>query len=310
MKRATRIAVVGCINSDTVKRPGKPTIRGLGGILYNVFGLSRLLGGKAEILPVCNLGRNVSRQVLELLTPLKNVSRAHIKIVSTNNNHCTMTYREHGERDEVFTGFVPSISFSQLEKTLTCDIVLVNFISGHDVMLNAFKRFRDTYRGQIYFDFHTLSLGLRRNGTRFIRKPKRWIEYITCCDYLQLNRREFRLLACCPPDERSLQLFFEHRVQPTSSALLVTLDRDGAAMVLQRRGKTDIKHEQPIRRRKVIDTTGAGDLFSSGFCAGLAMGRSLDDCLKIAVKMGGYGCSITHPQDVRLAALTGAVSDR
>jgi sugar/nucleoside kinase (ribokinase family) len=36
----------------------------------------------------------------------------------------------------------------------------------------------------------------------------------------------------------------------------------------------------PVRR--VVDTTGAGDLFASGFLYGLTQGRDLPDCARLA----------------------------
>lgn len=298
-----KIAVAGCVNRDTVKRPGKPTLHGFGGILYNIFGLSRLLGDSAEIVPVCNLGHDVSRQVLRILSRAKNVDTGHVCVVPFENNHCRMTHRTDTDRDEVFSGFVPSISFRQLSKIADCDLALVNFISGHDMTLSALTKFRNAYDGIIYMDFHTLSLGLRRDGRRFSRKPKRWAEYIAQCDFLQMNRSEFSLLSGEPPDRESLVRFFEDYLSKTARALIVTLDSSGAAMVIRDAGKTVVRQRKPSSKLRVADTTGTGDLFSAGFCAGLLKRRSLASCLRLAVDTGTYGCSIVHPQDVKLAGL-------
>jgi sugar/nucleoside kinase (ribokinase family) len=303
VNRNVRIAVVGCINRDTVRQLGEPTVRGFGGTLYNIFGLSQLLGDNAEIFPVCNLGNDASKPVFGLLSQLSNVNPANIKVVPTTNNHCRMTYRADCERDEIFSGFVPAISLRQLARVADCDIALINFISGHDMTLNTLKKFREMYRGTLYFDFHTLSLGLRKNGRRFLRKPRRWAEYIACCDYLQMNRREFILLSGNQPDKQLLSSFFRRYVMPTGSAMLITLGADGAVLVSQSGRKISVRYEKPAGMSKVSDTTGAGDLFAAGFCAGLAKRKPLANCLRLAVRAGTYGCSITHPQDVALPNL-------
>jgi sugar/nucleoside kinase (ribokinase family) len=298
-----KIAIAGCINRDTVKRPGKPTLHGFGGILYNIFGLSRLLGNRAEIIPVCNLGHDVSRKVMRILSGAENVDTNHIRVVPYENNHCRMTYVTDTDRDEIFTGFVPSISFGQLSRIVDCDLALVNFISGHDMTLTALTKFRNAYDGIIYMDFHTLSLGLRKDGGRFSRRPKRWMEYVAQCDFLQMNRSEFNLLSGELPDRKSLVRFFERYLSKTARALIVTLDSSGAAMVTRDASKILFRQRKPTRTLRVTDTTGTGDLFSAGFCAGLATGRSLTSCLRLAVDTGTYGCCIVHPQDVKLAGL-------
>ena len=303
MKNSARIAVAGCINRDTVKRPGKPVIRGYGGILYNIFGLAKLLGDRTVISPVCNLGNDVSKPVLKLLSSLNNIDPAFIRIVATPNNHCMMKYRDDGERDEVFTGFVPAISYSQLQNVIDHDLALINFISGRDMTLGTLRRFRDAFSGGIYLDFHTLSLGLRRNGKRFPRRPRKWREYIACCDYLQMNGIEFTLLSGLQPERESLVNFFKSCVRPAGSVMVVTLGSNGAAMVWQVNGEIKVRFATPIHASEVNDTTGAGDLFAAGFCAGLVIGKSLITCLKLAVDTGAYGCSIIHPQDVNLSRL-------
>lgn len=297
LRSKKKISVVGCINRDTVIRPGSPTLHGYGGILYNVFGLSALLGSGVEIVPMCNLGRDAAAPVLNLTSACTNILTDQIRVVATRNNHCTMKYRRSGERSETFAGFVPSISYGQLESALDSDIALVNFISGRDVTLKTLKRFRELFTEMIYLDFHTLSLGLREDASRFLRRPEKWREYIECCDFLQMNAREFSLLSGKQPVESDLVGFYDSHVQSTGKALLVTLGKEGAAMVDVRRGRARVSFTRPSSLPTVIDTTGAGDLFAAGFCAGLVSGKSLEACLKLAVKSGTQGCTIIHPQD-------------
>jgi sugar/nucleoside kinase (ribokinase family) len=297
------IAVAGCINRDTVIHQGRPVIRGFGGILYNVFGLARLLGDDARIIPICNLGRDAAVPVQRFLSTERNVCTTHIRVIDSVNNHCRMTYPIVGERLERFTGFVPAISFEQLKPAMSSDLTLVNFISGRDLTLRTLQRFRSEYAATVYLDFHTLALGLRHNGTRFLRRPKRWRDYVTTCDYLQMNGNEFSLLAGEEPDDRALRRFFSNHVRTTCEAMIVTLGPRGVAMVSKRSHGSVISRLSPRSRPRSSEPTGAGDLVAAGFCAGIVAGKPLDQCLRLAVDCGTRACSALHPQDIQLPKL-------
>lgn len=285
-----------------MKLPDGRTITGYGGILYNIFGLSRLLGDRAEILPICNLGADVCDPVQRLLNTLNNVNPIGIHRVDSKNNHCIMTYKASGERNEIFEGFVPAISIRQLESTRDCNIAMINFISGRDLTLRTLKRFRADFNGKIYLDFHTLSLGLHRGGERFFRKPARWKEYIECCDILQMNRAEFGLLSGCrAPDRQHLTSFFEDRMAGGNRVMIVTLGERGASMVRKVEMRPKVDFLTGAIPDEIVDTTGAGDVFSAGFCYGLSLGKSLIDCLKIAVEASVSACRVKHPEDLRFS---------
>jgi sugar/nucleoside kinase (ribokinase family) len=60
--------------------------------------------------------------------------------------------------------------------------------------------------------------------------------------------------------------------------LLVVTRGEQGAIAVEGGKRTDVGAE-PVER--VVDTTGAGDLFAAGFLAGLSQGRPMDQCLRI-----------------------------
>lgn len=64
----------------------------------------------------------------------------------------------------------------------------------------------------------------------------------------------------------------------TKVPLLVVTRSEKGAIAVEGGRRTDIDAE-PVA--KVVDTTGAGDLFAAGFLAGYAQGRSIDQCLRM-----------------------------
>ncbi len=89
-------------------------------------------------------------------------------------------------------------------------------------------------------------------------------------DILFANEVEIRALAETDDFEAAVA-----KIAPQVPLLVVTRGAHGA-IALQGGTRTEVGAE-PIEQ--VVDTTGAGDLFASGFLAGLAEGRSMADCL-------------------------------
>ncbi len=71
---------------------------------------------------------------------------------------------------------------------------------------------------------------------------------------------------------------FEESVAATASQvpLLIVTKGEHGAIALQNGQRYEVKAE-PVMR--LVDTTGAGDLFAAGFLSGLAEGRTIDACL-------------------------------
>jgi sugar/nucleoside kinase (ribokinase family) len=60
--------------------------------------------------------------------------------------------------------------------------------------------------------------------------------------------------------------------------LLVVTRGEKGAIAVEGGNRTDVAAERVAR---VVDTTGAGDLFAAGFLAGLTQGRPIDQCLRM-----------------------------
>jgi sugar/nucleoside kinase (ribokinase family) len=91
-------------------------------------------------------------------------------------------------------------------------------------------------------------------------------------DILFVNEEELLCLTRESDREAALAL-----VAPKVPLLVVTLGPDGALAV---RGEERFSvAAEPVDR--VVDTTGAGDLFAAGFLAGQAQGRSIEDSLRV-----------------------------
>lgn len=131
----------------------------------------------------------------------------------------------------------------------------------------------------------------RRHGARTILNPApaRALPdgIFAHVDYLTPNESELRILLGLPADDprSSRELASELRRRGVRN-VVVTLGRSGALVLTD---ELDIM--VPAVPVDVVDTTGAGDAFNSGFAVALAEGRDIVDAVRFGVVCGGIACT-------------------
>jgi sugar/nucleoside kinase (ribokinase family) len=162
----------------------------------------------------------------------------------------------------------------------------------------------------IYIDIHSLTLGRKRNGARFFRKPANWQKVVLAGDFIQVNRRELSVLtresAHSARDfirrgaERLYELIIDagklnNGIDKTHRKLIITDGSAGCYLVELKKDKVKIKRlpaeKNPPERG---DTTGCGDCFSAGFIGGILAGHRLNDCARMGNKYAAE--RILNPQ--------------
>jgi len=106
-------------------------------------------------------------------------------------------------------------------------------------------------------------------------------------DYLTPNESELRILLGLPADDprSSRELAHELRRRGVKN-VVVTLGRAGALILTD-----ELDVMVPSVPVDVVDTTGAGDAFNSGFAMALAEGRDIVDAVRFGVVCGGIACT-------------------
>jgi sugar/nucleoside kinase (ribokinase family) len=97
-----------------------------------------------------------------------------------------------------------------------------------------------------------------------------------CTDMLFLNQAEAEALAGAADLDGAVA-----RLAPQVALLVVTLGEQGAIAIAA--GERVHVPAAPVQR--VVDTTGAGDLFAAGFLFAHARGRPLADCLRLGGRL-------------------------
>jgi ribokinase len=106
-------------------------------------------------------------------------------------------------------------------------------------------------------------------------------------DYLTPNESELRILLDLSADDPSSSKELAQELRRRGARnVITTLGRDGAMILTD---TLDIRI--PAIEAEVIDTTGAGDAFNSGFAVALAEGRDLVEAVRLGVVCGGLACT-------------------
>ncbi len=258
------IAVIGTINRDTVVRVDRSRSQGYGGILYNLRVLAEL-ATDASILPLVKIGRDQQRPIMSALQKLPSLNLSAVRVVPGKNNHCLLTYHDAGSKSEILSGWVGAVDRSQLEKALAAEIILVNFISGGDITLRNLRWLRGHTKATIFMDFHSRTLGRHRDGSRYLRIPPHWRDYLSVADFVQMNEFEFKLLARTPCEADHCRKFAHRDLRRENAVLIVTRGPAGCLVISQDSTTVEFSTPKTPVPRQVVDTTGCGDIFSAAF---------------------------------------------
>lgn len=106
-------------------------------------------------------------------------------------------------------------------------------------------------------------------------------------DFLTPNESELRILLGLPPDDpRSSRDLARELRQRGVRNVVVTLGRSGALILTD-----ELDVMVPAIPVEVVDTTGAGDAFNSGFAVALAEGRDIVSAVRFGVVCGSIACT-------------------
>jgi len=276
MSRDREIGVIGTVVEDTIDRPGRATVRDMGGAYHSVIAMSVLLPPGAVAVPVVAVGEDVLARVRADWARLPRISLDGIRPVPTVNNKVHLEYDAEGGRGETLTGGVPPLTWDDLAPWAGRVAAWCwNFVAGNEVDRETFERVKRAASGPLHLDVHSLCLGPPRKGMpRELRRPEDWEGWIQGATWVQLNEAEAGLL--WKGDPRSLgadqEAALAARVHDLGvEGLLITRGERGASW-LPRRGPA--RHAPPGPGR-AVDPTGCGDVFGAAWVA-LRCGRGLE----------------------------------
>lgn len=263
------ITVIGHLCLDEIHHPGGRITGSYGGIYFTVATLAKVLPAGDTVRPVFGVGKEDHAQFLEAMAALPNVDTSGVYKMQGPTNRVALRYNSGPERIEVSRDISEPIPLRKISPALDTDLVLVNMISGFDITLETLDEIRMRTRDEkipVFFDVHSLTLGVKEDFERFRRPVDTWRRWLFMLHTVQMNEAEAGSLTPEGYDEENL---VKQALALNTHALCLTRGSAGAAVFTNEK-KHIVRHDVPgIPAGGNVDPTGCGDVFGAAYCAHL-----------------------------------------
>lgn len=168
-----------------------------------------------------------------------------------------------------------------LERLSDCDIFLLQLEIPHETVGAALKKLREMGKTVILDPAPAVPL------------PTEWL---ACADYITPNETELEILTGDLPKNATIEARIRRLVGESNRMVIHKRGAEGAFI-----GTKDGVLPVSGFKVKAVDTTAAGDTFNAGLAAGLAMGKPIEECVRLAnaagalavTALGAQGCMPT-----------------
>ncbi|NOY78735.1 MAG: carbohydrate kinase family protein [Calditrichaeota bacterium] len=293
MSEKIKITVIGTVVRDTIYPYKGEPVYGWGGIYYTLSHLAGILRDQAVLEPVFYLGYDVYDEFLELLTEkFPNIRTNGIHKIDQKNNQVILKYITPEYREETSNYIPPPLPYDLIRPFVGNDVILLNFISGYEVTYETCKQIAEEKSGYLYVDFHSLAFGRNEDGSRFYQRPENWQDWVKLPDILQMNEKEAETLAA-----RALETVDDYKkfatelVQISNNIINITLGSKGSVLAFLSDGIPEVYYFEPLKVNKVVDATGCGDSFATGFISRFLKTKDPVESARYGNITGGLNCT-------------------
>lgn len=256
-----KITIIGTLNKDLILPFNGTPIEGYGGIFYNVSVLSHLMKETDQIIPVSYIGEDIEGPINALLKKLPNVSKSGFISLPQKNHRVILEYVSPNDRKEKAVFNFPPLKWENIEPFLDSDFIMINMITGWDIEKDTFQKISEKVRDKLYFDLHFLVMGVDKLGKRFPQKPDNLEFWLNKSRFVQMNQKEYDVV-----NEDSLEdLEFHQRYLDPDQILIITMGGRGSKIIYRIGMNTKIVFFEAPKLNEIIDATGCGDTYGSGF---------------------------------------------
>lgn len=281
-----KITVIGHYCVDLFRRSDGTEERKHGGIYHAVAALASLAADRDTIFPVFSVGEKDLEFVRSAFAPFKNVDLAGVYTISAPSNEVVYDDDQPNERS---LNVPPPIPFSAIKKFLSVDGVLVNMVSGQDIVIDTLDEIRLQVRGKkvpIHLDFHCLTFTVNPDGTRVRRPMPDWRRWCFMTDSVQMNEEEAAEVSA---EQYSNELLAKQMIPLMVKAFLIT--RGGNGLTLYQEEAKHLSTENIGAAEPgapVVSTLGSGDILGAAFLYAVLKKKNYHDAAVFAEKTAAF----------------------
>ncbi|NJD21805.1 MAG: carbohydrate kinase family protein [Melioribacter sp.] len=262
-----------------------------GGIFYSTIGINSIRKSADQIYLLTGWNRN-SFSLFENLYSKVDLDRTNELI---NMPEVYLKVSGESEREEVYKNVAENLSVDNVSDWNIYDGVLINMITGSDILLQQLKYIRKRFKGKIYIDIHTLSRGIDNKMKREFRPIPNIEEWLACIDILQCNENELKTIVQYQNEVNSA-----YRILSSGPNILIVTKGDSGARVYYRSdGEVKNLIVDAIKVNQV-NKIGCGDIFGAVFFYTYISTNDILVSLNAANKAGAIAASrnnlITIPE--------------
>ncbi len=282
-----KLAWVGTFIRDEICTLDGRKLESIGGLYHGLAYGAFLAGDSFDLYPLARVGEDFLPTLRRRLEELPGVHTELLIPDPQPNTTVRLVYRSQTERDEFTSPLLPSLDEDDCRVLADFDGIVINMISGNDLSLDALLWLKKHARGAIYFDYHTLALGITDEGRRYYRKPEHWETWLTTPDFVQMNEHEAALLGdLTAQDEEQLRRFISRVLLQGPRGVLVTLGERGVLAGERIGAEVEIRQcRYDLENAEVRDIIGCGDAFGASFFSRLLLGEAFFPAVEFGTRI-------------------------
>lgn len=296
----TAFGLIGTITHDVITYESGRSLKGLGGVLYQAAVFCGL--GK-EVFLYTNIGDELVRDMENVVKSWKTLRRGGIRCVPGSGNQVFLHYPEKGERVEILKSVVPPLDPSPIINDSSKFWMLILILnSGFDIKLQDWRKVISSASCPVWIDIHSLLLSREFNVERRYVPLTEWKEWVEGVHFIQANEKEVATMLGSPDRIASkTELFSFARIvfDLGATAVFITLGKEGVLVITPE----EYRKLSALKAKKVVDTTGCGDVFGAAAAAKLASGETPFSAASYGIELATEAVSIKGVEETYRLAL-------